>query len=112
MVQLYIPRVYHHFIGGPDGKIVRNIMELIGSRMEIPSQYDNSNHIHILGGKNGVLTAKEAILRIFREKVTCHFFQLLLRALGNSKVQCWHIAIFLPGISSSTAKQWDLNFCS
>ena len=81
MVQLSIPRIYHPFIG--DGEIVKNIMELTGSRIEIPSQYDNSNHIHILGGKNGVLTAKEAILRIFREKVTCHFFSIALESIAK-----------------------------
>ena len=71
--KLAIPRVYHPFIAGPDNKLVRDMMEETGARITVPPHIVEKDEIVISGEKDGVLRAKQSILRIYEEKVCLPF---------------------------------------
>jgi KH domain len=66
---LPIPKIYHPFICGPDNQYVRELSEQTGAHIRVPAHAVMKEEIVISGDKEGVMEAKQAILKIFEEKV-------------------------------------------
>lgn len=69
--RLQIPHIYHPFICGPSNTLVDKLKEETGAKIHIPPSVLNKDEIVVSGDKDGVMRAKETIMKIYQEKV--HF---------------------------------------
>ena len=67
--RLDIPKIYHPFICGPDNQFVHELSEQTGAHIRVPGHSVLKDEIVVSGDKEGVMAAKQAILKIYEEKV-------------------------------------------
>lgn len=65
--RLEIPKVYHPFIAGANNEKVKALMETTGARINIPPLSVMKDELTIAGEKEGVLRAKDVIMKQFEE---------------------------------------------
>jgi hypothetical protein len=72
--RLQIPHIYHPFICGPNNALVDKLKDETGAKIHIPPSVLNKDEIVVSGDKDGVMRAKETIMKIYQEKVhfLCH----------------------------------------
>ncbi|XP_061189597.1 vigilin-like [Saccostrea echinata] len=66
--RLQIPHIYHPFICGPNNTLVDKLKEETGAKIHIPPSVLNKDEIVVSGDKDGVMRAKETIMKIYQEK--------------------------------------------
>jgi hypothetical protein len=69
--RISVPKMYHPFICGAHNEKVTALMNETGVRINIPPLSVQKDEITITGEKEGVMTAKERILNIHQEMVSC-----------------------------------------
>lgn len=69
MERLNIDKVYHPFITGAYNKLVGEMMQETGARINIPPPSINKTEIVITGEKEQVAVAMAMIKKIYEEKV-------------------------------------------
>ena len=67
--RITVPKIYHPFIQGPFGERAAALSAETGARIHIPPASTQSDEIVIAGEKNGVLSAKAQIEKIYEEMV-------------------------------------------
>lgn len=67
--RLQIPHIYHPFICGPNNTLVDKLKEETGAKIHIPPSVLNKDEIVVSGDKDGVMRAKDTIMKIYQEKV-------------------------------------------
>lgn len=67
-----IEKVYHPFITGAYNKLVGEMMQETGARINVPPQSVSKTEIVITGEKEQVALAISMIKKIFEEKVCQH----------------------------------------
>ncbi|EDV24343.1 uncharacterized protein TRIADDRAFT_26766 [Trichoplax adhaerens] len=66
--RLNISKIYHPFISGPNGSIIKTISEKTGARIHVPPISVEKDEIVVSGEKDGVLKAVKEISAIYNEK--------------------------------------------
>lgn len=66
--RLQIPHIYHPFICGPNNTLVDKLKEETGAKIHIPPSVLNKDEIVVSGDKDGVMRAKDTIMKIYQEK--------------------------------------------
>lgn len=69
MERLNIDKVYHPFITGAYNKVVGEMMQETGARINIPPPSINKTEIVITGEKEQVAVAMAMIKKLYEEKV-------------------------------------------
>ena len=64
-----IPYIYHPFIAGPNQETAQSIASQFKVKVNIPPPSIHKDEVTISGDKDGVALAKEAIMKIYKEKV-------------------------------------------
>lgn len=70
MERVNIEKVYHPFITGAYNKLVGELMQEMGARINVPPPSVNKTEIIITGEKEQVALAMAMIKKIFEEKVS------------------------------------------
>lgn len=65
--RVHVPKIYHPFVLGPYNQCLTTLSEQTGARINVPPQSVLKDEIIITGEKEGVLKAKAAIEKIYRE---------------------------------------------
>lgn len=78
--RLQIPHIYHPFICGPNNSLVDKLREETGAKIHIPPSVLNKDEIVVSGDKDGVMRAKDTIMKIYQEKVGPPALQISLTA--------------------------------
>lgn len=80
MERVNIEKVYHPFITGAYNKLVGELMQETGARINVPPPSVNKTEVVITGEKEQVALAMVMIKKIFEEKVGHCTLHLLSRA--------------------------------
>lgn len=67
--RLEVEKVYHPFIAGPFNKLVSEIMQETGTRINIPPPSVNRTEIVFIGEKEQLAQAVARVKKIYEEKV-------------------------------------------
>ncbi|CAH1773087.1 unnamed protein product [Owenia fusiformis] len=66
--RLPIPKVYHPFIVGPNNSILKQLREETGASINVPPPSVEKDEIVVSGDKDGVISAKQQIMKVYEEK--------------------------------------------
>lgn len=84
MERLNIDKVYHPFITGAYNKLVGEMMQETGARINIPPPSINKTEIVITGEKEQVAVAMALIKKVYEEKVNVCKTGLISSNLRNA----------------------------
>ncbi|KAI7249770.1 hypothetical protein KC335_g17530, partial [Hortaea werneckii] len=62
------PRAYRHVVG-PSGSTINGIRKETGTKIQVPRDQSRGEAIEIIGSKDGVEQAREAILQVVQENL-------------------------------------------
>lgn len=88
--RINIEKVYHPFLTGAYSKLVGELMQETGARINVPPPSVNKTEIVITGEKEQVALALVKIKKIYEEKVSNDRIMNGLLLTSKSTVCCWN----------------------